>query len=310
MIGTIWTIQLVSTCLAIVCNISGLIAIHFYHKKTNQNIILAFISITEMLLSICNFIILFTKEEQSFSLMTKICIGAKWVLGFFLMFGMYTLTLDRIICIINPLQYEVRLTRKRLQMFLMVGIIFTLVVKVPIQILMKKKTFIYVFFGTMVLHGIYVMFTMITYSIAFYKVRRSARNLHATGTIQGEKVKKLLLVPGIIISTYIAFYIIPLLGYIPQMLASETQFNDEDKIPVREIVLHFGLIVDPLTYIFFSKQYRDALLMKMRCCLGQNGQQRSLPDDNEITSLSFFVTPGSITIFNDCFCIISGLHLL
>lgn len=77
-----------------------------------------------------------------------------------------------------------------------------------------KKILSYVFFATVVLNGIYVLFAIMTYSIAFYKVRKSAMNLRATGTIHGEMVKKLLLVPGIIIGSYIAFYIIPLLVYI------------------------------------------------------------------------------------------------
>lgn len=270
--GFLWTSQLISVCLAIVCNVAGLVAIQSYQKKTNQNIILAFISISEILMAVFSFIMLFTEDGYPVSLSLKITRCLQWACGYFLSLGMYTLSFDRMICIINPLKYEARLTRERIR-GIFVGCI-SFVITLFIYLFNREKLFIFsarlIFYVAALMNGIYVIFAMITYIVVFYKVRKSTRSVQSSGVSQGEQMKKLFLVPGIIIGTYIVFYVIPLALYLVKILPLEINVFEQC---VERLVADIGLIVDPLTYIFLGKHYRNAFMLKIGCHVTETIEQ-------------------------------------
>lgn len=269
--------QLVLGGFGVLCNIAGIIAIYSYHKKTNQNIILAYISVSEILYTICVNILLIITENDSYGLLSKILRSLQWCFGAMLVVGMHLLTVDRMVCIINPLRYETRLTRKRTKMILVVGNAFSFAAGVFVFIMDYLEISIIRYLVSILIsvNIIFIVFCLVTYSMAFYTVRKSNREFHGSVENERKRLKKVLLIPGILISTYIVFYIIPYIIDLPQILNFEKDYYNR---PVREIVVHFGLIADPLTYIFFAKHYRGAFLKKIRCCFGQESLENTSSD--------------------------------
>ena len=76
-----------------------------------------------------------------------------------------------------------------------------------------------------------------------------------------DTLKKQFLVPGIIILTFVLFYIIPYTLYHAMWDGTASTKSDEQMIHlyVSDSIMLLGLLADPLTYIFLTKHYRDMI---------------------------------------------------
>lgn len=273
--------QLVLGGLAILCKNAGLIAIYSYHKKTNQNIILAYISVSETLYAICINILIMITMNNFPGFLGKLLRGFKWYAGAMLLVGMYLLTADRMACIINPLEYETRMTRKRTKIILIVASLFSFVAGVFVFIMDYLEISIASYLVSILIsvNIILILFFLVTYILAFHTIRKSNAEFHVYGENRRKKLKKILLIPGIIITTYTVFYIVPFIVLLPQIFTFKIDYvSILYNRQIIEIVVHFGLIADPLTYIFFAKHYRDAFLKKIQCFFGHGIQQNTSSD--------------------------------
>lgn len=274
----LWMLQIILECLAIVCNIAGLITIHSYHKKTNQNIILGYLSTAQILFATALLVTLLRERYDASILLNQIAGLLNRTSGISLLVGMYALTIDRMVCIINPIKYKSRISRKKTKLILLVGtiVIFILCTSSFLASYFLNSTEVYLLFGVFVFQVVFVILAAVTYSISFYKVLKARKTLHTPGSNQETKMTKLFLVPSIIIGTYIVFYFFPLLVYVFMVLIlKDKSINGL----VARIIMLFGLIADPLTYIFFSKHYRDAILRKTRFYIGRENRQNSNGND-------------------------------
>lgn len=271
----LWRVQLLVACLAGLCNIAGIFAICSYQKKTNQNIILAYISTIELfnaLLDVVHLSLEADLEAQTLPFVGLIVFKVlKWILGCCYLFGMYILTLDRLLCIASPLNYKARLTRKRIKHTLLASVILIIILGTCVtgttewsRILLKYVTFMAI--GLVIL---YIMLAIATYILAIYSVRRSRRYFKRDGsTTYQEERRKQFLVPGVIIGTFLVFFMIPFaVNYQHTIITSS---NSSLRSRLHCISICFGMLTDPITYIFLCKHYRKSLLKKIQTFIKQN----------------------------------------
>lgn len=173
----LWMLQIILECLAIVCNIAGLITIHSYHKKTNQNIILGYLSTAQILFATALLVTLLRERYDASILLNQIAGLLNRTSGISLLVGMYALTIDRMVCIINPIKYKSRISRKKTKLILLVGtiVIFILCTSSFLASYFLNSTEVYLLFGVFVFQVVFVILAAVTYSISFYKVLKARK---------------------------------------------------------------------------------------------------------------------------------------
>ena len=176
------------------------------------------------------------------------CIAMQEVL-----FMMIILTADRLVCIINPLLYKLRVTETRLKKLICVS--WTLSLVFSLLFIFKQvvvPVVIFILFGS-----IYILLVIATYSIGIVKIRQARVQLR--NNVPHSRFRKEFLVPGLIISTYILLYFVPLL--------TEWLFNGGEVVfkEVLRLLVKSGLGGDPMIYVFLTKRYRDIIINDVFC---------------------------------------------
>jgi hypothetical protein len=273
-----WGMHLGALCIAILLHCIGLFAIYLYQKKTNQNLILSFLSFAEILIALCG--IAFNIDAET-SIIWKhpelfdACVTIPNISIYELVLMMYILTVDRMICVVNPLKYKLRMTRTKIKILILISWIISITLGVLRETIPYpgKKWINVIFTGIGVL---YIIVVIVTYSIVIIRVKRSRELFRTTNVNQEIKFKKEFLVPGLIILTLILFYAIPypiyqLTPFNPRTLKEwQTQYIRDR---VCEILQVFGLVIDPIIYVFLTKHYRDIIMKKCVTCRRSNEAQ-------------------------------------
>ena len=125
-----WVLLLGANCIALLFNIIGIFAIIHYQKKSNQNIILFVLSFVEIIIALCG--VIYRVEDKFYipNAIMDVFRNAQSVSIFQLVLTMFLLTSDRIICVINPMKYKTRMTRKKVRhpsRFFSISLIFRLI---------------------------------------------------------------------------------------------------------------------------------------------------------------------------------------
>ena len=171
-------------------------------------------------------------------------------------FIMALLTIDRLLVFYLNIRYASRFNFKKLLklIFSAVTVSFVTTITILILIILRKRTWqqfesvIYIMFLSSDIA--YILLVIVTYTYIF-KVYR--RHLKLKKNIQGGNNKEhfKLLVPSLIIGTFLIFFILP------DVLNVTYRYNlviySNDLITyVATILYRIGWIVDPLIYIFYS----------------------------------------------------------
>lgn len=114
---------LVTAFFSILFNLAGVLAISSYHKKTNQNIISFNLSATEIIMTLASMILGLLGEDENVTPIKNICYTIQWMFVFGLFFTMLALSIDRSICVINPLKYKHWMAQNRVQLFFLAATI-------------------------------------------------------------------------------------------------------------------------------------------------------------------------------------------
>lgn len=190
----------------------------------------------------------------------------QWTFSNALLLGMYVIIIDRLICVLNPLQYRARLPRKQITLMLLGSVFISAVQGLCISAfgetsnILMKSFFLY-WFG---LNIMFIILSTLTYSIAYYSMRKSRKDVHQQPTGQEKKLKKHFFVPGIIIGTYCIFYSIPFTVHFRALMTGPYIIADDLDRKTTMISGCLGLLADPLAYIFLCKRYRKAFFKRMQ----------------------------------------------
>lgn len=230
---------------AILLNATGLLAINLYKKKTNQNIILSLLSTLEILLSMCDIVSLTRLTNHGMFYLINTFVGYQFLIC------MYILTVDRLVCVIDPFKYRTVITRKKILLAFLVATAVTLTCAF-ITIFVEYQYFIQFYIVFLCFCYIFVVLAFITYAIIFSRLRNSD-NLFRNND-EKKKTIKICLVAGIIILTFIIFYIIP----------GSLALRYKTLGPTWRLTFAIGFVVDPLTYILGVEHYRESLLNKLK----------------------------------------------
>lgn len=127
------------------------------------------------------------------------------------MIMMYVITGDRLVCIINALKYQSRVTKRRLRIAITLTCCFSITMEVlsdRLSSLVNINIFILIAVGF-----VYVVLAITTYSLVFWQVKKSNQQFNIMPRRNVESIKKRFLVPRIIIFTFLLLYIFPFTLY-------------------------------------------------------------------------------------------------
>lgn len=189
-----------------------------------------------------------------------------------------------LICLVNPLRYKTQLPRKSILLSLFgCSVCFTIIGIVDASgVGYFPKTFL--LYRMIALNLIYILLTVATYIFAFYLVRKSQFNFgnNATGH-QRKTIKKIFLVPGIIIRSYLIFYLIPFAYHFVTILKHcHFPVGKEAVLEMQLVITCIGYSIDPMTYVLLCQHYRSAFAESIPLCLHGSDEHTDFNENIEV----------------------------
>ena len=124
-------IVLTAASCSIVCHTAGLLSIHLYKKKTNQNVILTFLSLADLMCSAhrilteCLHIPRVNRKLNS-HIVTPALRGIFYTALYAMILAYFVCS--RLVCSINPLKYKMRMTRRKVHVMVGLSVVFSLII--------------------------------------------------------------------------------------------------------------------------------------------------------------------------------------
>ena len=234
--------------IAILAHIIGLLSIHLYKKKTTQNIILASLSTTEITTCVFHIVKYWcTHKHSPFSHFVNFC---KWTSVYEILFMMYILTIDRLVCVLYPLEFNSLITRRRIKTAVYVSCSASVLLGVLEHCFQTR--YLLICFG--LLYGVLVF---VTYTLLIVKVDHSRMLSDPDNAGLRGRRRKEMQVSGLIIFSFL------LLCCVPNLIHFFVDSLSDGSKNLLELVMMLGLIVDPFTYVFFVTHYRQAFVRKV-----------------------------------------------
>ena len=266
-----YCLEMLFSVIAFLLHIIGIIAIHKNPTKNNQNLILCSLSMAEIISLSFSIVAMICErmDTPSFKVIEILVTIFLYVSNYELVMVMLLLTADRLVCVLDPLKYPTRMTRKRLMTALAVswGISFTIGITrgvTPSHYLRETiTTMIYVFGGS------YVMFAIITYSYIMLKIRMSMQTFSSSR--YRLRVRKEFLVPGVIILTFLFLYYIPYAVYhfiYKQLDRTHSASEKRSHLvgyAICDLLPSVAYGADAFIYIIFTKRYRNIIINMFKC---------------------------------------------
>ena len=300
---TYFSIVITISSLSIICHIVGLVCIHLYKKKTNQNIVLTFLSccdIGQPVYTILSECLLEPAIKGKLDPQTVVVASESfWLVTVYaLLFAYFILTLDRMICAQNPLKYKIRMSRCKLQVMVVASLISSIVIGLVIGTA-KESIRIWMNAVGLVVAVAVAILSIKTYYMIIVAIKNSRESFPRTRAQNSKLLKKEFLVPTILISTYIGLYIIPylVLNFYPWAEKDELKRRlVSTKYCVIWIFPTIGNLADAITYIFLVKHYRDTLVNIFR----RSTYNMSTTDLSTVSrSNGITSTPHELTVIPD-----------
>lgn len=271
---TIWTVIFLIYLFGILIHGIGLYVIVNCKKKLNQSLILFNLSILELICIVYSFIntiiniIIFerniAKVDHNHQEWTKIPEKFKhlnWAIYFSLILEyfciMITLTIDRLIRVMNPISYRSNITKFRLTIVLTTTWTFTALFAVLYTC--YPNIYHVMLIGFIGIGSLYLIAVIAVYSLIIYRLAKSSRALqqrNSNQTQRARKFKKHYLIPGLIILSFGIFCITP---YIVSKFHSPEDKKQYIIIQIMYALMGISFINDPIIYVFMTIHYRKVL---------------------------------------------------
>ena len=246
-----------SSCIIIIY-IVGLIFLKrskYSSRHKNQVLIITSLSICELTGTVLGISYgLFTYFESLVLAEIILCFTEIFI-TFNFYFIMILLTIDRFLVFYLKLKYSLYFSPSKVSKIILWLALLCLLTTAIFAILIPLETitWLQIYDVLYVLYLIfdvgYIFLTIGTYSFIFQVYRRHLK-FKKTSQISGEKNRFKILIPTLIIATFILFNIIP--NIINASYRHEIQSFDKTIIQVALIIYRIGWLVDPLIYIFCS----------------------------------------------------------
>lgn len=246
-----------SSCIIII-HIVGLIFLKrskYSSRHKNQVLIITSLSLCELTGTVLGISYgLFTYFESIVMAEIILCFTEIFI-TFNFYFIMILLTIDRFLVFYLKLKYSLYFSPSKVwKIILWLALLCLLTTAIfAILIPLETITWLQIYDVLYVLYLIfdvgYIFLTIGTYSFIFQVYRRHLK-FKKTSQISGKKNRFKILIPTLIIATFILFNIIP--NIINASYRHEIQSFDKTIIQVALIIYRIGWLVDPLIYIFCS----------------------------------------------------------
>ncbi len=242
-------------------------------RMTNQTMLLVNLSSSEILFVICFILKWFRAREIAPSIVSNISEVLDFVINIYFFNVLLCISIDRLLGAIFPLKHRVIVTKHRLKTILTITWIFCVVILITGITLVLTKHLISIWliylrvklYFYITIDCLIVLIFIVTYGSILAKIIRRRKVANATRQTNAQTRKNLIFrnnkrffkVAGLIIFTYIIFFLIP--GVILSLFVHENAVKE-----YIFIFFSFGIIVDPLVYIFLQPELRKRL--KLNIC--------------------------------------------
>ena len=262
-------------CLAgLILHGAGIFAIILRDRKTNQTLVLFWLSFVEALLLIQGIIgqsltLFYTTYSWHRNVFLQVFTICNLTSLFTLFFTMYILTADRLVCILTPLKHRIYFPRRRMKIVIMMSWIVSFLLGMLQYSLREIPVIQHMAIG---IGALYIILVIITYSIIIYKVQQSRRRFRSSRTTQPRQVlkfRKEFLLPTMIIFNFIILF------YVTLVLITVTGRQQHYILQSCLLLQYFGLLCDPLIYVLLTKHYRDIFVTKCLPCQQSNEARSS-----------------------------------
>ena len=259
---------------SIICHSVGLFSIYLHKKKTNQNMILTFLCLADTtssihrILSEC-FLVATMAHKVDPQIVVPVLRGLFYTKIYVMILAYFILTLDRLVCCINPLMYKVRMTRRRIQAMFVFSLVFSITVGVTTGIINSFRIRQWINLIGFVLGGIGVITAIVTYYKIIKKLRWSRKQYQQSLSNPGAWLKKEFMIPTVLIAMYITLYIIPslIINFYPWPWKGEDEFKlrlVSTGYCVCLVIPEIGAIADAFTFTLLAKHYRKSIMNLFR----------------------------------------------
>ena len=201
-----------------------------------------------------------------------------------LFLAMMILTIDRLFCVLDPVKHKVKFTNGNVKRIIYASWILSLTVAVLNGIIGEMFSLEnMLLIRCTIIVVVYPLVAIVTYSIISIRIKISEKRFNRTPA-KGETVSKHFKISALIIITYLLLNTIP------------TIFNAvlSKKVTYINFIIHegmlmcfyFGLVTDPLIYVFLTKHFRDIIRSKVfrNQSNFENNQERKTREDNIIAN--------------------------
>ena len=183
-------------------------------------------------------------------------------------FAVFLLTADRLVAVLSPLKYHIVTEEKSIfQRTIMVCWLISISVG-SLSLSMYTEYTAYIFILTSVC--VSTLFFLISYIIIGVKITRSRTSLQNDTTRSSQRndqlrIRKHHLVPGLIISTFIVFYVKTVIYRITHVNKERIDKKSYLWTELLRMSPNVGYITDALIYIFLTERNRKIVMKLLQC---------------------------------------------
>lgn len=176
----------------------------------------------------------------------------KWIGVYEILFIMYILTVDRLICITGPLRYKSRVTRSRIKMAVLTSCVASVGFGI-LEYFHPTIRYVLIFLGS-----VYTILTIVTYTFIILERNRSRKMSNPDDTADNlGGNRKEMLVPGLIILSFLLLCCVP---HLIHFFMRPMSVIDRKMV---ELFMMLGLLTDPFIYVFFVPHYRKVIIERV-----------------------------------------------